>query len=77
MNIKLLKNLPIAPAAGATKGQVFEVTEWQNRGGKSYKGAPRYLDSFVRLVYFIGDNGDLCGAFPNRGECEETKEEIT
>ena len=58
MKIRLLVDLPIAPAEGAVEGRVFEVTSAKKRGRD-------------RLYMFNGDTGSECGAW--EWECEEVK----
>lgn len=56
MKIRLTIDLPINKNCGAFKGVVFTVT-----------GKPKEI-SRGRLIYFIGKNGERCGAFSNEYE---------
>ena len=60
MKVKLLQGLPIDHIHGATKGRVFDVRRQEGEG--------RW-----RKVFFMGDAGEECAAFPLH-ECELIEE---
>ena len=59
MKIKLTCDLPIDPKCGAVEGAIFEVIE---------EGASGRL----KILYFIGIDGQRCGAYYH--ECEVVEE---
>ena len=55
--LKLLFDLPINIKHGAVKGATFNIVRMSNKKGRGNK-----------LIYFIGNAGEECGAY--MGECE-------
>lgn len=64
MKIRLTIDLPINKNCGAFKGVVFTVI-----------GKPKEI-SRGRLIYFIGKNGERCGAFSNEYEVVKDNQHI-
>ena len=64
MFVRLLTDLPIDPRCGATEDRVFRCI--RHDGADSGRG---------KMAFFIGDNGEECGAFlAHEAELYDTRE---